>query len=109
MSPRRRETGPIEVAASGTEPEAGCLLAWRVHLLRREPRRLPTLLAVFFLAIACVWLMFGQLLPVLAAVLLLLGATSEFLFPISYRLAAEGVAADSLTGHLALCWPAVRR
>jgi len=90
-------------------PEAGGLLAWRVHLLRREPGRLPTLLAVLFLAIVCVWLMFGQILPVLAAILLLLGATSEFLFPIAYRLTEEGVSADSPAARLTLRWSEARR
>ena len=37
----------------------------------------------------CVWLMFGALLPVLAAVLLLLGSASEYLLPITYRLTPD--------------------
>ncbi len=85
------------------------VLAWRVHLLRRYPRRLPGLLCVFGIAAICVWLMFGQILPVLAALLLLTGATGEFLFPISYRITSEGVYADSLTSRLTLRWKETRR
>ncbi len=85
------------------------LLVWRVHLLRRDPGRLPLLLAALLLAAVWVGLLFGTLLPVVAALLLLLGATGEYLFPITYRLTREGVYADSLTGRLALTWKDARR
>ncbi|HZT40759.1 MAG TPA: hypothetical protein VFA07_01150 [Chthonomonadaceae bacterium] len=85
------------------------MLAWRVHLLRRDPSRLPALLMVLLLAMACVWMMFGALLPVLAAVLLLLGAAGEYLFPLSYQITAEGVFANTLAGRNALPWKEARR
>jgi hypothetical protein len=92
-----------------TTPQAECLLAWRVHLLRREPHRLPGLLCVFFIAAVCVWLLFERPLPVLAALLLLIGATGEFLFPVTYRITEEGVYANTPTGRLALRWKETRR
>ncbi|HLV78774.1 MAG TPA: hypothetical protein VKT32_00795 [Chthonomonadaceae bacterium] len=58
---------------------------------------------------ACVWMMFGALLPVLAAVLLLLGAAGEYLFPISYQITAEGVFANTFAGRNALPWKEARR
>jgi len=84
-------------------------LAWKVHLLRRDPRRLSGVAMVVFLGAACVWLMFGSLLPALAAVLLLLGAAGEYLFPIAYHITDEGVTVNSLTGRMVLRWQDVRR
>lgn len=94
---------------AGSSAEAECLLAWRVHLLRREPHRLPGLLCVFFIAAVCVWLLFERPLPVLAAILLLIGATGEFIFPVTYRITHEGVYANTPTGRLALRWKETRR
>lgn len=85
------------------------VLAWRVHLLRRDPSRLPALLLVLFLGAACVWLLFGRPLPVVAALILLLGASSEYLFPISYRITTEGVYADAPASRMALRWKEARR
>ena len=85
------------------------VLEWRIHLLRREPDRLPTLLLALCLAVACVWLMFGHALPALAAALLLIGATSEYLLPVTYRITTEGVAAAAPTAHFALRWRETKR
>ncbi len=85
------------------------LLAWRVHLLRRYPNRLLVLLLTLLIALLGVYLMFGNLLLACVAVLLLLGATSDFLFPLSYRLTATGIEADSLTGRMKLSWQDARR
>ena len=89
--------------------QAASGLVWRVHLLRRDPTRLPVLLLLLFIAAACVWLMFVSLLPVLAAVGLLLGAASEYLFPISYCLNGEGITANGPASRLVLRWKEARR
>ena len=89
--------------------ETASTLVWSVHLVRRAPHRLPGLVMVLFLGASCVWMMFGQLLPVLAALALLLGACSDFLFPIRYRLTAEGLWADGLTSRMHLRWKEARR
>lgn len=89
--------------------EEGASLCWQVHLLRAEPGRLPGVVMVCGIGAACVWLMFGAWLPALAALLLLLGSVSEYLFPITYRLTAGGVTQESLTTHIALPWNAIRR
>ena len=64
---------------------------------------------VLLLAMTCVWMMFGTLLPALAAVLLLLGAAGEYLFPIAYQITEEGVYAITLAGRNALPWKEARR
>ncbi len=45
----------------------------------------------------------------LATIVLLTGSTSEYLFPISYRMTAEGVFANVLLNRLALKWSEIRR
>lgn len=93
--------------AGDSEVDSG--LHWRIHLLRQKPDRLPALLMVLAIGATCVWLMFGALLPVLAAVALLTGSVSDYLFPISYRLTNQEVALESLTARIALPWKEVRR
>ncbi len=58
---------------------------------------------------ACVWLMFGAWLPACAALLLLIGSVSEYLFPITYRLTPKGVTQESVTTRIALPWSVIRR
>lgn len=77
--------------------------------MRRNPHRLTRLLFVLTVAIACVWMLFNSLLPVLVALLLLVGSATDYLFPISYRLTEEGVFAEGLTSRLALRWKEARR
>jgi hypothetical protein len=58
---------------------------------------------------SCVWMMFGTPLPALAAVLLLLGAAGEYLFPIAYQITEEGIFANTLAGRNGLPWKEARR
>ncbi len=62
-----------------------------------------------FIGTACVWLLFGRLLPVVAAVVVLLGAAAEYLLPTSYRIAADGVEAQSMVSSLRISWRDARR
>ena len=90
-------------------PAEESLLTWRVHLLRRRPERLPLVVVIYLLAIGSVWLIFGSPLPVFAALLLLTGAISEYLFPIEYRLTDSGISATGGTSKTAIRWQDVRR
>lgn len=103
------QTTQTAPSTANTLSEAAPVLAWSVHLVRRAPHRLPGLVMALFLGAGCVWMMFQQILPVLAAVILLLGSCADFLFPIRYRLNAEGLWADGLTSRLHLGWKEARR
>ncbi len=103
------QTTQISPSAENTSAEAAPSLLWQVHLARRNPQRLPVLVLILLLGSSCIWMMFHQALPVLAAVLLLLGASTDFLFPLRYRITAEGVYADSLTSRMHLPWKEARR
>lgn len=103
------QTTQTDSFAENSGPETVPTLAWRVHLMRRAPDRLPVLMMVLFLGAGCVWLMFRQLLPVAAAMVLLVGSCSDFLFPIRYRLNAEGLRAEGLTFRMRMEWNEARR
>ena len=94
-----------------TEPntEEIPILEWRTHPLRREPKRLPVLLLTFALGASCVWMMFGALPPVLAALALMAMAVSEYLFPTRYRLNETGATAEGGAGKLKIAWKETRR
>jgi subtilisin family serine protease len=84
-------------------------LIWQVHLLRRAPGRLPWLLLILALAVGSTWRLFSAVLPALAALVLLVAATGDYLFPVRYRITEEGVAVDSLTARMHLPWKDARR
>lgn len=84
-------------------------LEWCVHLWRRDPTRLPIFFLVLCVAALCVWLLFHAVLPILVALLLLTGAASEYLFPNTYRIAEEGVSAQTLLNRAVLRWSEARR
>lgn len=85
------------------------ILAWRTHPLRREPKRLPVLLLTFALGASCVWMMFGAAPPVLAALVLMTLAISEYLFPTRYRIDETGATAEGGAGKLKIQWKETRR
>ena len=98
------------MSSSGlSDTEVNSNLHWRIHLLLQKPDRLPALLMVLIIGAVCVWLMFGALLPVLAAVALLTGSVSDYLFPIAYRLNSQEIGLDSVTARIALPLKEVRR
>jgi hypothetical protein len=90
-------------------PSSPLDLHWRVHLLRRDPQRLPVVVMIVGIGAGCVWLMFGALLPVLAASLLLIGSAGEYLLPITYRLTPTEAGQESAGTHMALAWKDTRR
>lgn len=87
----------------------GMPLEWRVHLLQRDPARLPLVGAMLLLGFVAVYLMFQSFLSAMVAVLLLVASISEYLFPVRYRITAEGVQADALTSRMRLSWQQARR
>jgi hypothetical protein len=96
-------------AARLSRKERRNVVQWKVHLSQRDPARLPKLLAAIVLGGAAVLFVFKSLWLALIAIVLLIGATGEFLFPISYRLTDEGAFANVLLNRLALKWTDVKR
>jgi len=98
-----------EAASQDQTPEPMPPMEWRVHLWRRNPVRLPILIAAIVLASLTVLVVFQSALLAAATVVLLAGATSEFLFPVTYRITPEGVFSNVLLNRLALKWNEMRR
>ncbi|MGC8666847.1 MAG: hypothetical protein ACP5VE_01855 [Chthonomonadales bacterium] len=90
------------------EPEC-VLLEWRVHLFRRDPRRALAIPAAAALAAFLGYGITGSWALSLLGVLLIAGAASEYLFPISYRLTTEGAYAAYGLTRLQMEWRRVRR
>ena len=84
-------------------------LTWQVHLVRRQRDRLSTLAMILAIGATSVWLLFGQLLPVLVALCLLLGSAAEYLLPTRYTIDGDGLKARSLVSSLALSWREAKR
>lgn len=77
--------------AKGELVETAEVYRWRVHLVRRQPERLPVVLLVLIGApMLGLWLM-GHWLFALAAFWMMFSATADYLLPIRYELDAQGV------------------
>lgn len=85
------------------------LLEWRVHLLRRAPRKAVAVCLAILAVGVVAYFSVQHLLFALAAMLLLAGALSDFLFPIRFRLTRRDVASYNLLSIRKLPWERVRR
>ena len=97
---------PATTAKPGQEQAV--LLAWSVHLLRRQPERLlkiAGLLGVVFAAGLCLFHSFWLALPPTLAALFSL---SEFVFPIYYTLTPQSAAMKCGLTALEIRWADVR-
>jgi hypothetical protein len=104
QNPDDRDGRSLTIESSST-PE----LSWRIHLVRSEPERLFAVVFCCIAAAAFVWALSHGILPTLIAVALLIGATQDYLFPISYRITADAVYASGPTSRFELRWEDVRR
>lgn len=82
---------------------------WTVHLAAQQPGRAAATTAVIVLAAGWASILFGH--PVWSVVTagLLVGATSEFLFPVRYRLTATFAEARGPLHWRRIAWPDVKR
>jgi len=104
--------GP-RVAASAeprnAEEQECVLLEWRVHLLRRDPRRVWAVPAAATLAAALGYGITGSWFLALLGIVLVTAAASEYLLPITYRLTTSGVYAAYGLARLQMEWSRVGR
>lgn len=89
---------------------------WTIHLAAVHPKHALLVVLVIVLTLSTVMLLIppnagvgGRVLFLALALLLLLGATGEFLFPVTYQLDAEGAHARFLGSHRVLAWGRVQR
>ena len=84
------------------------LMAWSIWLIRRQPRRAMLAIAAVFFASLVVMLSSRNPLLAGVAVLLLLSAISEYLFPLHYRLTEQGIHMRNFLTFRYLPWKQVR-
>ncbi|HHX39530.1 MAG TPA: hypothetical protein GX715_06160 [Armatimonadetes bacterium] len=97
-----------ERSVTGAHP-AGAVLEWRVHLARERPRALLFVAGVLCASAALAYAVFGHPLPVLITLALLFSSVSEFVLPITYRIAPEGITRRNGVNITTLAWDEVRR
>ena len=102
----RRSDPPEAEELSSTQPES---VEWRVHLARRQPARAAAASMAVLGAGAWAFYLFQHVVPALVTVGLLVAATGEFMFPISYRLSPAGAEARNPFGWRRIGWGEVMR
>jgi hypothetical protein len=107
MTPQSATEEPPTLSSSDASRSEG--LIWRVHLARRDPRRLPVVGLTMIFAALCVWMIFHAYLPVAAAVLLLCGAVQEYLLPSTYTLTPESACQQTGWSRHTLKWTEMQR
>ncbi len=95
--------------ASAADAKETTLSEWRIHFARREPRKLLGIAAVACFAALVGSLTFHQIGYSLVGAGLILVASSEFLFPITYRLTNKRATVAYGLARLELPWDRVQR
>ena len=104
------DSTPAAAAASPEDAGEATVLAWRVHRLREEPKKIRLVAAGYAAALALWWLLFPHPLALFLPLIALTSALAEYLFPIKYRLTTQGAYADcGPTIRLFIAWKDVRR
>lgn len=106
---QRAEAGEIAAAGLDASPGENGALEWRVHLAHGQPGRVARLAAVLATAAGIAVAVFGHPLPVIATLVLLCGAVSDFLLPTTFLVTAEGVARRNGLSFSRLAWRDARR
>jgi hypothetical protein len=87
----------------------GPVLEWTVHLARDRPGRAAVVVLTLLLAAGLCFTLFRSPLFALLTAAVLLGATSEFLLPIRYRLDNQGAESANLHNRRRISWRDVRK
>ena len=83
-------------------------MSWTVHLAPRYPGKLMFVLGAAGLATFCGWLAIGPV-GALAALVLVTGSLTEFLFPVKYALSINGATSRALFKTTHIPWSRVKR
>ena len=92
-------------AAVAVEP----ILAWKVHLLREEPKKALLIAPVVLVGLVVSYFLFHSLLFPAVAMLMFASALSEYLFPIRYEITSTGATARTMVGRTAVGWDRVKK
>ena len=101
---RVKDAVPASGSGSFTEP-----LVWRIHLSAQNRKALPGVASSILLAAVLASLLFHTIIAGAVALILLIGAIREFLFPMEYQISSAGVRCKYAGSILELSWKDVRR
>lgn len=102
----RQDAEPVEPTSAAV---AGPALEWQVHLARSRPQRAVGVLVAAFISAALCFFLFRNWLYAGFCVVAIVSATTEFLFPIRYRLDAEGAEMRNLHNWRRIAWSEVKK
>ena len=89
--------------------EENVVLRWQVHLAKEKPRSLVGVAVVVVGMAVAAFFWFGSVVPAIAMVLALLGALSDFLFPVTYTLTLTHASASTPVGKRVMAWKDVKK
>ncbi len=99
----------VNPAQAETERTEGAVLSWTVHLIRRQPQRLPQIMAVLIGILVVGLCVFHSFWLALLPALMVLFSLSEFVFPIRYTLTQKSASVQHGLTALEIRWTDVRR
>lgn len=85
------------------------ILAWKVHLLREEPRKMLLIAPVVSVSLVVGYVFTHSLLLPAVTLFLFMCALSEYLFPVRYQLSETDAAARTLLSRTRVEWDRVRK
>ncbi|MEP6756996.1 MAG: hypothetical protein ABJA67_15935 [Chthonomonadales bacterium] len=103
------EAPNIATAVSNTSEPPAVLRQWKIRPVIDQPQRVVPIIALCLFVLVVGYLTFHTIWPAIAGVLMLLGATSEYLLTTNYRLTERGAHADCGVSRFEIEWSKVKR
>ena len=85
------------------------VLRWQVHLAREQPRKLAVVVAAVSASALLAYAWVGNVIFAAAMIVAVLGALSDFLFPVTYTLTLTQASASTPVGKRVIAWKDVRK
>lgn len=110
MTVTREMTDRLAVEASAARAGGTAQpIEWKLHRARRQPLKAFVLLAIIIAVAALSAQMMGQWVAGVFAMACLLGSTTDFLFPLRFRIDRSGISVKGFGVDREMPWEAVKR
>ena len=103
------EAPNIAAVVSDSSDSPAVLRQWKIRPVVDQPQRVVPIIALCIFVLVVGYLTFHTIWPAIAGVLMLLGATSEYLLTTNYRLTERGAHADCGVSRFEIEWSQVKR
>jgi hypothetical protein len=105
----RMEKAYPEIDSRSTAIAVEPILAWKVHLLREDPKKVLLIAPVVLASLVVSYFLFHSLLLPAVALLIFASALSEYIFPVRYEITSAGATARTMVGRTAVGWDRVKK